>query len=115
MQIYVINLDRYPLRWQRMEGLLQGLAFKRIAAVDGKDIDGPEYREPGSPMGYENLSRYTRACLLSHRAIWEQFLAGEDPHCCVLEDDVFISLDFPRFINSSDWIPKDGDLVKLKP
>jgi glycosyl transferase, family 25 len=114
MEIFVINLDRHPLRWRRMEGLLQGLAFKRITAVDGKNIDGPEYRDPARVMSPENLSRYTQACLLSHRAVWREFLAGKDPYCCVLEDDVFISPDFPHFINREDWIPTDCNLVKIE-
>ena len=114
MQIFVINLDRHPTRWRRMENLLQGLAFTRVMAVDGKDIDGPEYRNPAEPMRRENLSRYNRACVLSHREVWRQFLAGKDPYCCVLEDDVFISPDFPRFINSEDWIPTDCNLLKIE-
>jgi glycosyl transferase, family 25 len=114
MKIFVINLDRHPMRWRRMEGLLQGLAFKRIAAVDGRNLDGPEYRNPAEAMSRENLSRYNRACLLSHRAVWQEFLAGGDPYCCVLEDDVFFSPDFARFINSEAWIPTDCNLLKIE-
>ena len=44
MQIYVINLDRHPARWQRIAGLLQGLTIKRIAAMDGSG--SPECNAP---------------------------------------------------------------------
>jgi glycosyl transferase family 25 len=116
MQIFIINLDRHAARWQRMAEMLKGLAFKRIAAVDGKNLDGPEpeYRGPAHATCFEDLSRYERACALSHRLAWQAFLAGQDSHCCVLEDDVFISPDFPRFMNSTDWIPADGNVVKIE-
>jgi glycosyl transferase family 25 len=111
MQIFVINLDAKPKRWQRMTELLHGLPFKRIAAVDGKTIDGPE--QNGRPCP-EELSRYHRGCILSHRAAYQEFLAGPDRYCCVLEDDVFISPDFPKFIKDDSWIPAGCDLVKIE-
>jgi glycosyl transferase family 25 len=111
MQIFVINLDAKPRRWQRLAELLQGLRFKRIVAVDGSTLDGPE--QNGRPCP-EELSRYHRGCILSHRAVYEEFLAGTDRYCCVLEDDVFLSPDFPKFINDDNWIPPDCDLVKIE-
>jgi len=114
MRIFVINLDRKPMRWRRMAGLLQNVSFKRLAAVDGNTIDGPEYNIPSCPGSPAGLSRYNRACILSHRAAAQDFLAGTDRYCCVLEDDVFISPDFPRFINDETWIPPDCDLVKIE-
>ena len=114
MQIYVINLDRHPARWQRIAGLLHGLAIKRIAAVDGKNLEGPEYRDHTLAFSYENLSRYERACILSHRFAWQEFLNSNDPYSCILEDDVFISSDFHRFIKSETWIPMDCNLVKIE-
>jgi glycosyl transferase, family 25 len=114
MQIFLINLDRHPMRLKRMEGLLQGLSFERIAAVDGKTIDGLEKRVNPEPISRADLSRYEKACILSHRAAWLRFLAGLDRHCCILEDDVFISPDFPRFINDESWIPENGGLVKIE-
>lgn len=102
------------MRWQRMAGLLQGLPFRRLAAVDGHTIDGPEYNIPSHPGAPAVLSRYNRACILSHRTAAQDFLAGTDRYCCVLEDDVFISPDFPRFINDETWIPPGCDLVKIE-
>lgn len=114
MQIFVINLDRSLRRWQRMENLLQGLAFKRIAGVDGKTIAGPEQDDLSPPRSYAKLSRYAHACTSSHRAVWQQFLVGTDRYCCVLEDDVFLSPDFPRFINDETWLPPDCRVMKLE-
>jgi glycosyl transferase family 25 len=114
LQIFVINLDRHPMRWQRMAGLLQGLAFKRIPAVDGKTLDGPELNDLSRPRCYETVSRYHRACGLSHRAAWQEFLASGELYGCVFEDDVFLSPDFPRFISDETWIPPSCDLFKIE-
>ena len=111
MQIFVINLDAKPRRWQRMTELLQGLRFKRIAAVDGKTIEGPE--QNGRPYPGV-LSRYHQGCILSHRAAYQAFLASTDRYCCVLEDDIFLSHDFHKFINDEAWIPQGCGLIKIE-
>lgn len=102
------------MRWNRMVKLLDGLNFQRIAAVDGKNLEGPEFNRPGRQASPEMLSRYNRACLMSHRTVCEKFLSGPDPYCCVLEDDVLISPEFPEFMNGTTWIPADADLIKLE-
>lgn len=114
MKIYCINLDRHPLRMQRMRRCLQGLAFERIPAVDGKTLGGPECRDVSRPIGADNITRYERACVRSHRVAWSRFLAGGEPYCCVLEDDVFLSPDFPKFVSDTSWIPSRCDLVKIE-
>jgi glycosyl transferase family 25 len=114
MKIYLINLDRHPQRLERMEKLLQGLPFQRISAVDGRTVPGPEHRDPSRRTSRENLSRYERACMLSHRLAWEIFLAGREKYACVLEDDIYISPDFPKFVTDESWIPEDGNLVKIE-
>jgi glycosyl transferase family 25 len=102
------------MRWNRMAGLLAGLNFKRIPAVDGKNLEGPEYNDPGRRICFDTLSRYQRGCILSHRAVCQEFLAGTDRYCCVLEDDVFLSPDFSRFVNRTEWIPADCQLMKIE-
>jgi glycosyl transferase family 25 len=114
MQILLINLDRQPMRLKRMEELLRGLSFERIGAVDGKTIDGLDRRINPEPVCRADLSRYEIACILSHRAAWLRFLAGKERYCCILEDDVFLSTDFSKFINDESWLPENSDLVKIE-
>jgi len=114
MKVYCINLDRHPLRMERMRRCLQGLAFERIPAVDGQTLAGPECRDVSRPMGADNITRYELACVWSHRLAWSRFLAGGEPYCCVLEDDVFLSPDFPKFVGDSSWIPSRCNLVKIE-
>jgi glycosyl transferase family 25 len=82
--------------------------------VNGKTIAGLERRVNPEPTSCEDLSRYERACILSHRAAWLRFLAGKELYCCILEDDVFISRDFSMFTNDASWIPENGDLIKIE-
>jgi glycosyl transferase family 25 len=114
MKIYLINLDRHLQRLERMEKLLQGLSFQRISAVDGRTVPGPERRDPSRRPDCASLSRYERACTISHRAAWRAFLAGPENYACVLEDDLHLSPDFPRFIQDESWIPPKCGLVKIE-
>ena len=43
----------------------------------------------GGPLG--EIPRGDKACLLSHRAAWEQFVASGEAHAVLLEDDVRLS------------------------
>jgi glycosyl transferase family 25 len=103
MKVFVINLDRNPERLEHMRGQLRGIAFERIAAVDGtKD-----------PPTTEGLSRFELACLASHQIAWRHFLDGSEEHACFLEDDLHIRPDFEGLIRNQTWIPSDAHSVKL--
>ncbi len=114
MQIYLINLDRHVKRLVRMTEMLKEVAFERISAVDGRDLDGPENWDPNLPSSAENLDKYNRACVLSHRLAWEKFLKADVRYCCILEDDIFISPEFPKFTADESWIPSYVDLLKIE-
>jgi glycosyl transferase, family 25 len=114
MKIYLINLDRHPQRLARMEKLLQGLSFQRIPAVDGRTVPGPEWRHPSRQPDRESLSRYEKACTMSHQLAWREFLAGSENYACILEDDLHFSPDFPRFIQNESWLPPGCDLIKIE-
>lgn len=94
--------------------LLQGLPFERIAAVDGRTVEGPELRAAVRPKGYEHLNRYERALFLSHRTVWTRFLESGERLACVLEDDVVFSPGFADFIRDESWFPPDATIVKLE-
>jgi glycosyl transferase family 25 len=99
---------------ERMRRCLHGLAFERIPAVDGKTLGGPDRRDVSRPVGADNITRYELACVRSHRVAWSRFLAKGEPYCCVLEDDVYLSPDFPKFVSDTSWIPSRCDLVKIE-
>jgi glycosyl transferase, family 25 len=103
IKVYLINLDRHPDRLAHMRAQLRGVAFQRIAAVDGT-------RNPETTKG---LTRFELACLASHQQVWRLLLESSDGHACVLEDDLHIWPDFPALIQTDDWIPADAHSLKL--
>lgn len=103
MKIYVINLDRSPGRMALMRQRLGGVSFERFPAIDGREID---YAGPLSPG--------EAACAMSHRALWQRLLDGDEPFICVLEDDIEFSPSFPRLVQSTDWLPAKFDTIKLE-
>lgn len=114
MKVYLINLDRHAGRMQRMCELLQGLPFERIAAVDGSKLEGVAMRNPWLPRRFENLSKYERGCIMSHRAAWTRFLETDEHLACVLEDDLVLSPQFRSIVEDETWFPADGQIVKLE-
>jgi len=97
-----------------MSELLQGLPFERIPAVDGKTLEGCEVSDPQLPMSYENLSRYNRGNVMSHRLAWTKFLETDERFACILEDDVVLSPGFRGFMQDEIWLPAGGHVVKLE-
>ncbi|QZA77827.1 glycosyltransferase family 25 protein [Deefgea tanakiae] len=60
-----------------------------------------------------DLSRGEMGCYLSHRAIWAQFLATDERHCCILEDDVELAHNFKEVIEKLLEKQTNWDLVRL--
>jgi glycosyl transferase family 25 len=97
-----------------MSELLQGLPFERIPAMEGKTLQGCEVSDPQLPMSYENLSRYQRACVLSHRLAWTKFLETDERFACILEDDILFSPGFRELMQDESWLPAGAHIVKLE-
>lgn len=101
--VYVINLDRRPDRWARVEQTLKDQkfqTFQRVVAVDGKEIDSEQVKyllEPntynglGKPRGLWNMTNITTlgavGCSLSHYKVWQEILESQTPSI-VMEDDI---------------------------
>lgn len=117
MLVLVINLDRHKLRLERMTCQLDAadVSFERLRAVDGAELGAAEVAEMVSPDARERLSPFEVACLLSHRAAWKRFLAGEEELCCVLEDDVRLAGDFGAVMKSAqEWATGSFDIIKIE-
>lgn len=117
MKCYLINLDRAPERLARMTRLLAGIGvdFERVAAIDGMTFTSEElakYRQQGI-TGFD-LAAGDIACGATHLAILEKIANGSDEYAAVMEDDLILSADVGGLLNSTDWIPKGADIVKLE-
>ncbi|MCF1466782.1 glycosyltransferase family 25 protein [Agrobacterium vitis] len=99
MQVLIINLDRARERLAFQQAQMQalGLPFTRIAALDADHL--PDLGE-AYWSGWERPIRPAeRACLLSHRQIWEAVASGTDP-MLVLEDDAVLSDKVPALLEA---------------
>ena len=103
MKVYLINLDRHPDRLAHMRNQLDGIAFERIAAIDGSS----------QPPTAKGLTRFELACLESHKVAWRKFLHGPESQACFLEDDLHIRPGFAALIGGEAWIPGDAHSIKL--
>lgn len=117
MKAYVINLDRDRDRMAHItrQGEELGISWVRVAAVDKLDEEIADRAANGRRglLGF-TISAGAIACFESHRKAWRLIVESEEPYGAVFEDDVVCSPDLPRFLSSGDWIPADGDIVKLE-
>lgn len=60
------------------------------------------------------LSKGEVACFLSHRKCWQQIVEGIDEYSAIFEDDVIFSDKSAQYLQETDWIPEDADIVKLE-
>jgi glycosyl transferase family 25 len=117
MRIFLINLERRPDRLAAMKDQLDrlGLAFERFDAVDARTADPAELNAPFAPDGpLGPLSAGEKGCLSSHLRLWRRIASGEDRHAVILEDDVVLSGDAPKFLGDDAWIPREAGLLKLE-
>lgn len=116
VKIYVINLDRAEARLKRFQAMAgaAGLAFERLAAVDGAAMGEGERRAvlAGHHRFYPPGPGET-GCFLSHRAAWRKIAAADAPFAAVLEDDVAFGPGIAALRDDS-WVPPGTDLVKIE-
>jgi glycosyl transferase family 25 len=119
LKAYVINLDRSEdrLAHMREEFGRAGVAFERIAAVDGAALDEAALdafsraRADASPGGW--LPGEV-GCFLSHFEAWRRITECDDAWAAVFEDDICVSRDVGPLLISTDWIPAEADIVRLE-
>lgn len=117
MRVYLINLERRKDRLEAMEDQAArlGLSLERVVALDARTADRDAINRwfaKGGPLG--EIPAGDKACLLSHRAAWEQFIASSDAHAVFLEDDVRLSKVAGPMLASDGWIPAGVQVVKLE-
>ena len=113
---YLINLDGSSERLASATAQLQqhGIAFERIAAVDGRKIPAAELEQLYDKkraiqyMG-RDLSPGEIGCYLSHIKAIQAFLASNADIAVVLEDDFRILHDYTAPIQkATNWLDANG-------
>ena len=119
--VYVINLVDNKARLAAVKRILdaQGIAFRRIEAVNGWTLSDAEIARVydaarNARNGRQPLVRAEIGCYLSHIIAWELIAAGEAPGGVVFEDDFDAtpSLTVVLAALSADSL-NDWDIVKL--
>ncbi len=95
--IWVINLARNAGRLANMARQLKamGLVWQRFDAIDfatGAHLTHGGDVEPNDPSHWMSAAEW--ACTLSHRVVWQEFLASDAKEALILEDDLEL---FPPF------------------
>lgn len=109
-RVVVINLDRRPDRWERLQRHLSEVGWpfrwpERVRAVDGRLVKPPQWWGAGAGAW---------GCHQSHVRVLEQAMMDGVRALLVLEDDLCLRSDFrvfvDRFLNA---IPSDWDQLYL--
>jgi len=111
MDVYLINLDRREDRLKSfdMGAKLAGVRYKRIPAVDGKDLNTKKYWFSKYDVRY--LKRGEIGCYLSH---YKAFEKSTKDTVMVFEDDAKIPYDFWwRYKIVTKHLPDDWDIALL--
>lgn len=118
LQTFVINLKDATKRWAHMKEALDkvGLAYTRIEAVLGKDLEEPihEFNErrfnilTGKHKNYGEIG-----CYLSHIKALKEFLKSGSDYALILEDDVNLPDQLPKLITEAITHDQHWDLLRL--
>lgn len=102
------QFDQYALPYRFFDAV-------RIVAPVGRNGDWPAIYDRKRRLAYSgvDLRPGEMGCYLSHRAVWTDFLAGDDALCLVLEDDVGLSPDFVSVVEALCAAPAEWDFVRL--
>lgn len=109
MKCLLINLDRSPARLAHMtdEFSRVGVAFERVAAVDG--LKCPEIAGMSPHLSLSEIG-----CFLSHKACWQIIAQGEDAYGAIFEDDVILTETAGSLLADDGWVPSDAEIVKVE-
>jgi glycosyl transferase, family 25 len=118
MRAFVINLDSAIDRWAFTEAAFAGsqLALCRVSAVDGKTLTLPHAQYS------EKLYRWFHgrtpnprelACYLSHLKAMEAFLATDEEHALIAEDDLVLRPDFDNTIGIAMQYARAWNILRV--
>lgn len=131
LDIYLINLNRNLERRhffieQYQKSDLNTIVFKRISAIDGKQLNIQEFVTPlaykeirqihdtGHRIKHYQLTEGAVGCYLSHLIAYDHIASNDKEYGLIFEDDVKIDVKILNKINKLvNSIPNDWDILLL--
>ncbi len=117
MLSYLINLDRSPerLAWFSEQAARAGLAFERIAGVDGRTLSADQLRAAAAKQyEFQPINAGEMGLFMGHRQAWQQFLDSDAAHAAVFEDDAVLSTHIAAVLDAIDQLAPAVDVIKLE-
>jgi glycosyl transferase family 25 len=113
---HIVSLERRTDRRSRMQARLDrhGIAARFFPAIDAATTDAAVLAAglPPACRAWPMLPG-EMACALSHRGVWDHFLAGDASALCVLEDDVVFGEALAALLADARWVTPGHGIVKL--
>ena len=117
LQTYLINLKRSEDRLKVMDANLKhlGIQYERVLATDAQTLSEKIYNTVTAPnIEYPHQLRPGEiACFLSHRSCWQKFIDSNNDWALILEDHCEFSQLAESYLKSTDWIPRNCELIQL--
>ena len=118
MRAFIINLDSATDRWAFIQAAFAGsqLTLCRVSAVNGKTLTLPHAQYS------ERLYRWFHgrtpnprelACYLSHLKAMEAFLATDEKHALIVEDDLVLRPDFDAAIGTAMQYARAWNILRV--
>jgi glycosyl transferase, family 25 len=117
-KIVIINLpssvDRRNAITKHLASLgLEGVFFP---AIDGRELSEAEITEVydlsrAETTEWGQLTRGEIGCALSHRGVWKQLVESGDSGWLVIEDDILLALDVPKWLGKLRELAREGDVI----
>jgi len=117
MQVYLINLDRSPvrLRFFQEQAISVGIEFERIPAVDGRQLSAEERDAAVAPeFEFQPINANEIGIFMSHKLVWQKLIASGKPRAAVFEDDAVLSQSIRSVLEAIDSDEPNFDVVKLE-
>jgi glycosyl transferase family 25 len=115
--VFLINLDRSPHRLRNMHRLLSelGVTYERVSAVDGVSLQQSDIAREIKRLDVHNpLSAGEVGCFLSHRRLLQRIVNNHIERALILEDDVGLDADLPRWLGAHDALLMRFPILKLE-
>lgn len=61
-----------------------------------------------------HLTSVEVACMISHIAVWKKAINEAIPYITVFEDDIYLGMDAEHFLNNSEWVKPDWNIIKIE-